>query len=120
MLATILITDDSMIMRMQLKRILDELGHEVIGEAENGKISIEKYKVLRPQLVIMDITMPEMGGIDAVREIKKIDPNSKIIMCSAMGQQEMVFEAVKAGAIDFIVKPFDTLRIKQSLQKFFN
>jgi two-component system, chemotaxis family, chemotaxis protein CheY len=119
-LATVLITDDSMIMRMQLRKIVTELGHEVIGEAENGLVAIQKYKILRPQLVTMDITMPELGGIDAVKEIMKFDPNAIILMCSAMGQQVLILDAIQAGAKDFIVKPFDSTRIKQSLLSLLN
>jgi two-component system, chemotaxis family, chemotaxis protein CheY len=119
-LATVLITDDSMIMRMQMRKIVTELGHEVIGEAENGLVAIQKYKILRPQLVTMDITMPELGGIEAVKEIMKFDPNAKVLMCSAMGQQFLILDAIQAGAKDFIVKPFDAERIKQSLFSLLN
>jgi two-component system, chemotaxis family, chemotaxis protein CheY len=119
-LATVLITDDSMIMRMQLRKIVTELGHEVIGEAENGLVAIQKYKILKPQLVTMDITMPELGGIEAVKEIMKFDPNAKVLMCSAMGQQFLILDAIQAGAKDFIVKPFDATRVKQSLLSLLN
>lgn len=104
-------------MRMQLKDILTKLGHEVVGEAENGKIAIEKFQRLQPELVTMDITMPEMNGIEAVIEINKHYADAKIIMCSAMGQQGMVVDAIKAGASDFIVKPFNQDRIKEALEK---
>lgn len=116
-LAKILVTDDAQFMRMQLKDILTKLGHEVIGEAENGKESIQLNEELDPDLITMDITMPEMSGLDAVKEIRKNDPDVKIIMCSAMGQQQMVVEAIQAGAQDFIVKPFNSERIKESLDK---
>ena len=86
MMAKILVTDDAAFMRMQLKDILTKLGHEVIGEAENGLDAIEQYKKLEPEIITMDITMPEMDGIAAVKEIRKINPDVKIIMCSAMGQ----------------------------------
>jgi two-component system chemotaxis response regulator CheY len=101
---------------MQLRKILNELGHDIVGEAENGLDAIEKFKTLQPQLVLMDITMPVLGGIDAVKEIMKIDPNGIIIMCSAMGQQGIVIDAVNAGAKGFIVKPFDSMHIQQALQ----
>lgn len=114
-MATVLITDDSLIMRMQLRNIMNELGHEIVGEAENGLVAIEKYKQLRPQFVTMDLTMPECGGIEAVKKIIEFDPEAKIIMCSAMGQQSMILEAIQFGAKDFIVKPFDPPRVKQSL-----
>ncbi|WP_428909627.1 response regulator [Niallia sp. Krafla_26] len=116
-MARILVTDDAAFMRMQLKDILTKLGHEVVGEAENGKVALEKYQDLQPELVTMDITMPEMNGIEAVKEIKKLHTDAKVIMCSAMGQQGMVVDAIKAGAIDFIVKPFSHDRIKEALEK---
>jgi len=113
----ILIVDDASFMRMMIKDILTKSGFEIAGEAENGLVAIEKYKELRPELVIMDITMPEMDGIQAVKEIKSLDPNAKIIMCSAMGQQAMVIEAIQAGARDFIVKPFQKERVIESVKK---
>jgi two-component system, chemotaxis family, chemotaxis protein CheY len=116
-MARVLITDDAAFMRMQLKDIVTKIGHEVVGEAENGKIAIELAKELQPDLITMDITMPEMNGVDATREIKKALPEAKIIMCSAMGQQGMVVDAIQAGASDFIVKPFNFDRIKESLGK---
>lgn len=117
MLAKILVTDDAAFMRMQLKDILTKLGHEVVGEAENGKVAVEQYQNLQPEIVTMDITMPEMNGIEAVTEIKKMHADAKIIMCSAMGQQGMVVDAIKAGAKDFIVKPFSLDRIKEAIEK---
>ncbi|NMB08996.1 MAG: response regulator [Tissierellia bacterium] len=113
----ILIVDDASFMRMMIKDILVKNGFEVIGEAENGVKAVEKYKELQPELVIMDITMPEMDGIQAVREIKNINQDAKIIMCSAMGQQSMVIEAIQAGAKDFIVKPFQADRVIESVKK---
>lgn len=116
-MAKILVTDDAAFMRMQLKDIVTKLGHEVVGEAENGKVAVEQYQKLQPELVTMDITMPEMNGIEAVKEIKKLNSNAKIIVCSAMGQQGMIVDAIKAGAKDFIVKPFSPDRIKEALEK---
>jgi len=113
----VLVVDDAIFMRMKLKDILEKNGFEVVAEAQNGIEAIEKYKAEKPDLVTMDITMPEMDGISALKEIKKIDPNAKVIMCSAMGQQSMVMEAIQSGAIDFIVKPFDVDRVSQSLNK---
>ncbi len=113
----ILIVDDASFMRMMIKDVLTKNGFEVIGEAENGAKAIEKHKELQPDLTIMDITMPEVDGIQAVKEIKKVDPNAKIIMCSAMGQQAMVIEAIQAGAKDFIVKPFQADRVIEAVQK---
>ncbi|AOT68269.1 response regulator [Geosporobacter ferrireducens] len=113
----ILIVDDAAFMRMMIKDVLTKNGFEVVGEAENGAKAIEKYKELVPNLVIMDITMPEVDGIQAVKEIKKIDGNAKIVMCSAMGQQAMVIEAIQAGARDFIVKPFQADRVIEAVRK---
>ena len=118
-MAKVLVTDDAAFMRMQLKDILTKLGHEVVGEAENGDVSVRKYEELRPDLVTMDITMPEMNGIEAVKAIKKNYPEALIIMCSAMGQQSMVLEAIQAGAKDFLVKPFTKERIEEALSKIF-
>ncbi|GAA5417141.1 chemotaxis protein CheY [Paraliobacillus ryukyuensis] len=119
-MARILVTDDAAFMRMQLKNIFTALGHEVVGEAENGKVAIDLYNDLKPDLVSMDITMPEMNGVEAVKAIKSNDPDATIVMCSAMGQQQMVLEAIQAGAKDFIVKPFDQERIQQALDKIFS
>ena len=113
----VLICDDAMFMRMMLKDILSKNGYEVVGEAANGKEAIDKYIELRPDLVLLDITMPEMDGIEALKKIKMIEPKAKIIMCSAMGQQAMVIEAIQNGAIDFIVKPFQQNRVLESLEK---
>jgi len=100
-----------------IKDILRKNGFEVCGEAEDGVQAIERYRELRPDLVTMDITMPKLDGIAAVREIKKIDPQAKIVMCSAMGQQAMVVDAIQAGALDFIVKPFQPDRVVEALRK---
>jgi len=113
----ILIVDDAAFMRMMIKDILTKNGYEVVGEAENGTVAVEKYKDLKPDLVTMDITMPDMDGIAAVREIKSIDSAAKIIMCSAMGQQAMVIDAIQAGAKDFIVKPFQPERVIEAVSK---
>lgn len=114
---TILIVDDAAFMRMMIKDILSKNGYEVLGEAQTGKEAVELYMKLKPDLVTMDITMPEMNGIDAVRAIKKLDPAARIIMCSAMGQQAMVIDAIQAGARDFIVKPFQPNRVIEAVQK---
>ncbi len=113
----IMIVDDAAFMRMMLKDILTKNGFNVIGEAENGAIAIEKYFELKPDLVLMDITMPELDGINAVKGIKERDPSASIIMCSAMGQQAMVVESIQAGARDFIVKPFDPDRVIEAIRK---
>ncbi|WP_409305434.1 response regulator [Peribacillus sp. SCS-155] len=113
----ILIVDDAAFMRMMIKDILSKNGFEVVGEAENGAQAVEKFKETSPDLVTMDITMPEMDGITALKEIKKINPNAKVIMCSAMGQQAMVIDAIQAGARDFIVKPFQADRVLEAINK---
>lgn len=116
-MARIMVVDDAAFMRMMLKDILSKGGYEVVGEAENGLKAVERYKELTPDLVLMDITMPELDGIGAVKQIKGIDPGAKIIMCSAMGQQAMVLESIQAGAKDFIVKPFQADRILEAVSK---
>lgn len=113
----ILIVDDAAFMRMMIKNIVSKNGYEVVGEAENGQVAVELYKQHKPDLVTMDITMPEMNGIEGVKAIRSIDPGANIIMCSAMGQQAMVMEAIQAGAKDFIVKPFQQDRILQAIER---
>ncbi len=113
----ILIVDDSLFMRQMLKNILPKDKFEIVGEASTGKEAIKKFKELNPDIITMDITMPDMDGIDAVKEIKAFDPAAKIIMCSAMGQQTMVMDAIKAGARDFIVKPFQPDRVLEAIKK---
>lgn len=113
----ILIVDDAAFMRMMVKDILVKNGFEVVGEAENGEIAVSEYKNLTPDLVIMDITMPEMDGVAAVKLIKQIDQEAKVIMCSAMGQQAMVIDAIQCGAKDFIVKPFQPDRVLDAVNK---
>ena len=113
----ILITDDALFMRVTLKNMLVANGYEVVGEAVNGQDAVEKYAACRPDLVLMVITMPIMDGIAATRAIKASDPAAKVIMCTAMGQKNMVVEAIQAGAKDFIVKPFKTEDILGRIQK---
>ena len=117
MATRVLIVDDAAFMRMMIKDILGKNGYDIVGEAENGLKAVEKWQELRPDLTTMDITMPEMDGITAVKEIKKIDASAKIIMCSAMGQQAMVIEAIQSGARDFIVKPFQPDRVLEAVRK---
>ncbi|AGK55396.1 response regulator [Bacillus sp. 1NLA3E] len=116
-MARVLIVDDAAFMRMMLKDILKKNEIEVIGEAVNGTEALEKYIELQPDVVTMDITMPEKDGITAVKEIRALFPQAKIIMCSAMGQQPMVLEAIQAGAKDFVVKPFQAERVMESIKK---
>ena len=117
MAKNILICDDAAFMRMMIKDILTKNGYNVAGEAENGLRAVEKYKEVNPDLVLMDITMPEMDGIQALKEIKKVDASALVIMCSAMGQQAMVIESIQAGAKDFIVKPFQADRVIEAVKK---
>jgi len=114
---TVLICDDADFMRTMVGEILRRAGFEVVGEAETGLQAIERYKQLRPDLVTMDIVMPDLGGIEAVREICKYDPHAKILMCSAMGQQALVHEAIEAGAKDFVVKPFQPSHVLEAVQR---
>ena len=117
MAKNILICDDAAFMRMMIKDILTKNGYKVAGEAENGAKAVEKYNELKPDLVLMDITMPEMDGIQALKNIKAADSNAMVIMCSAMGQQAMVIESIQAGAKDFIVKPFQADRVLEAVKK---
>lgn len=116
-MARILICDDAAFMRMIIKDILTKNNYEVVGEAENGRLALSKYKECRPDVVTMDITMPEMDGIQALKEIRRVDPEAKIIMCSGMGQQAMVIESIQAGAKDFVVKPFKAEKVIESIRK---
>jgi two-component system, chemotaxis family, chemotaxis protein CheY len=104
-------------MRTMISDILSQAGFEVVGEAESGVQAVEKYRELKPDLVTMDIVMPDMGAIEAVREICKADPEARILMCSAMGQQALVVEAIQAGAKDFVVKPFQPSRVLEAVQR---
>ena len=113
----VLVVDDAAFMRLTIKRILEGNGFEVIGEAENGAIAVEKYKELEPDIVTMDITMPEMTGIEALKSIREFDPEAKVIMVSAMGQEVMVRETIMLGAKSFIIKPFKNDHVIQTLNK---
>lgn len=117
MAKNILICDDAAFMRMMIKDILTKNGYNVVGEAENGAKGVEKYNELKPDLVLMDITMPEMDGIAALKAIKAADASASVIMCSAMGQQAMVIESIQSGAKDFIVKPFQADRVIEAVKK---
>ena len=114
---SVLVCDDAIFMRTMISDILSQAGYEVVGEAETGTQAVERFKELNPDFVTMDIVMPDMGGIDAVREIMKIAPSAKILMCSAMGQQALVIEAIQAGAKDFVVKPFQPSRVLEAVQR---
>lgn len=113
----ILVVDDAAFMRMMIKDILTKNGYNVVAEAGDGQEAVEKYSEHRPDLVTMDITMPEMDGITSLKKIREIDPQAKVIMCSAMGQQAMVIDAIQAGAKDFLVKPFQSERVIEAIKK---
>lgn len=116
-MARILVVDDAAFMRVLLKNILKSGGHEVVGEAENGIEALEKYEELKPDLVTMDIVMPHLDGIETTRSIIKIDPKARIVMCTAVGQQAKVLEAIKAGARGYIVKPFQADKVLEEIEK---
>ncbi|MDO9539798.1 MAG: response regulator [Methanocalculus sp.] len=107
----ILIVDDTMFMRTLLKNILFSGGHEIVGEAADGTEAVAKYQDLKPDLVTMDVVMPKMNGIEALKEIKKMDPNAKVVMCTAVGQEQMVKLAIKSGARGYVVKPFQAPKV---------
>ena len=117
MAKSILICDDAAFMRMMIKDILVKNGYNIAGEAENGVKAVEKYQETKPDLVLMDITMPEMDGIQALKKIKAIDANASVVMSSEMGQQAMVIESIQSGARDFIVKPFQPDRVIEAVKK---
>jgi two-component system chemotaxis response regulator CheY len=117
MAKSILICDDAAFMRMMIKDILVKNGYNIAGEAENGVKAVEKYQETKPDLVLMDITMPEMDGIQALKKIKAIDANASVVMCSAMGAQGIILKAMQIGASDYITKPFQTNRVVEALKK---
>lgn len=116
-MARVLVVDDAAFMRMTIKKMIESDGYTVVGEAENGVEAVQKYMELQPDAVLLDITMPEMNGVDALKRIKEFDPKAKVIICSAMGQQAMVAQAVQSGAKDFIVKPFEKDRLVAALKR---
>lgn len=116
-MAKVLVVDDAAFMRMSIQKMLEANGHEMIGEAENGVEAIKKYMELKPDIVLLDITMPEMNGVEALKEIKTKDPGAKVVICSAMGQQAMVAQAIQNGAKDFVVKPFEVDRLIAAIDR---
>ena len=116
-MARVLVVDDAVFMRMTIRKMIELEGYEVVGEAGNGVEAVQKYMEAQPDVVMLDITMPEMNGIDALKRIKEFDPKAKVIMCSAMGQQAMVAQAIQSGAKDFIVKPFEKDRVLAALKR---
>ena len=116
-MATVLLADDLAFIKMVQKDVLEVNGYQVIGDAKDGVEVIEKYKQLHPDVVVMDITMPKMDGLNALKAIKNIDPGARVIICSALGQQQLIIEAIKNGAKDFVVKPFKPARLAAAIQK---
>ncbi|MGM8365052.1 response regulator [Virgibacillus sp. W0181] len=119
-MARILIVDDANFMKVTLEHILQQANHQIVGKASNGEEAIELYTQTEPDLVTLDITMPIMNGIEAIKAIKQIDPDAKVIMCSAMGQQRTIVQAIELGAKDFIVKPFDENRVLETVNRVLN
>ncbi|MFD1037888.1 response regulator [Virgibacillus byunsanensis] len=119
-MARILVVDDANFMRLTLASILKRENHEIVGEAENGEEAVKQFEKLKPDLVTMDITMPVMNGIDALKAIKQLDSEARIVVCSAMGQQKVVVEAIELGAKDFVVKPFDENRVLETVSRVLN
>lgn len=115
-MATFLVVDDAAFMRMRCSKVLKENGHTVF-EAENGVQAVKKYQEVHPDGVLLDITMPEMDGLTALKEIKKLDPNARVAMVTAMGQQALVIDALKSGARDFVLKPFQSDRVLAAVKK---
>jgi two-component system chemotaxis response regulator CheY len=119
-MANVLIVDDAAFMRMMLRKIIKVAGHEVIGEAADGEQGVELYKELQPDLTTLDITMPGKDGIEVLRDILEINPQARVVMCSALGQQAKVVECIKLGARDFVVKPFETEVVERAITKALN
>ena len=116
-MVSVLVVDDAAFMRLAIKNVLEKSGFKVVADAKNGREGIDKYIEFRPDIVTMDITMPDMTGIDALKKIMEFDPAAKVVMISAMGQERMVKEAIISGAKNFIVKPYKEEHITQTLQK---
>lgn len=116
-MSRILVADDAMFMRVKIRTLLQAHGHAVVGEAEDGAVACRLYRDTAPDLVTMDITMPNMDGVRAVREIRKTDPKARILMISAMGQQDMVIDAIAAGASGFVVKPFQDSTLLEAITR---
>ena len=116
-MANVLIVDDAAFMRMTIRKMLEANGHTVIGEAGTGIGGVNQYKALKPEVALFDLTMPEMDGMSAIRQIKEYDPKARIIVCTALGQQTKIAEAIESGATDFIVKPFEVDRLLAAIEK---
>lgn len=116
-MANILIVDDAAFMRMTIRKMLEPNGHTVVGEAGTGLEGVEQYKKRKPDVALFDLTMPEMDGMSAIKQIKEYDPNARIVVCTALGQQTKIAEAIENGAADFIVKPFEVDRLLAAIEK---
>jgi two-component system, chemotaxis family, chemotaxis protein CheY len=116
-MARVLVVDDAAFMRKMVSDVLTKGGHEVVGEAGNGTEAVDRYAELRPEVTTLDITMPEKDGLAALREIIQLDPAARVVMCSALGQETKVLESIKAGAKDFVVKPFQPDRVLEAIGK---
>jgi two-component system chemotaxis response regulator CheY len=116
-MARVLVVDDAAFMRKLVSDVLTKGGHEVVGEAGNGTEAVDRYAELRPEVTTLDITMPEKDGLAALREIIQLDPAARVVMCSALGQETKVLESIKAGAKDFVVKPFQPDRVLEAIGK---
>lgn len=116
-MANVLVVDDALFVRQTIKKMLEANGHTMIGEADSGRMAIKRYEELRPDVVILDITMPGMSGIEVLAQLKAIEPKVKVIICSSMGQQSIIAEAIQLGAADFVVKPFKEESVIASLEK---
>jgi two-component system, chemotaxis family, chemotaxis protein CheY len=116
-MATVVIVDDTVFMRATLKKVLSDAGFQVVGEAENGQVGVERYQELHPDVIMLDITMPIMDGLAALQEIKKINPDAAVIMCTALGQERIVMQALEYGAKDYIIKPFKPEKVVEAVQK---
>lgn len=112
-----MIVDDALFMRTTLRKVLSEGGCTVVGEAENGQVALEQYQQLKPDVVLMDITMPVMDGLTALKEIKKVAPDARVIMCTAIGQERSIMDALHSGARDYIVKPFKPEKVLEAVRK---
>lgn len=120
MAVNVLIADDLAFIKIVLRDILEKSGFRVVGEASNGREAIARYLDTRPDVVLMDITMPEMDGLTALKKIRELDPAARVIMCSAIGQQRLIIQAIEMGAKDYIVKPFQPQRVVSALKKALN
>jgi two-component system, chemotaxis family, chemotaxis protein CheY len=116
-MAKILIVDDAAFLRAMLKGILEEGGHTIVSEASNGSEAIEKYKTYRPDLVTMDVNMPDMGGLETMEHIMRIDPHARMVMCSSLGHRHLIVDAVNRGARDYILKPFLSTRVLEAVDR---